>query len=43
MKRLLTISDRLEAVLIPVLIRKLLVARHLYREARLSGKQIISE
>ena len=37
MKSLFTISDWLEAVLIPVLIRKLSVARHLYREARLSG------
>ena len=35
MTSLFTISDWLEPVLIPVLIRKLPVARHLYREARL--------
>ena len=34
MKGLFTISDWLEAVMILVLIRKLSVARHLYREAR---------
>ena len=37
MRGLFTISDWLEAVRIPVLIRKLSVARHLYREARSCG------
>ena len=37
MRSLLTISDWLEPVLIPVLIRKLSVAHYLCREARLSG------
>ena len=42
MRSLFIISERLEPVLIPVLIRKLSVAHHLYREDRLFGKQIIS-
>ena len=37
MRGLFTISDWLEAVMIPVLIRKLSAAGHLYREARSCG------
>ena len=37
MRGLFTISDWLEAVMIPVLIQKLSVACHLYGEARSCG------
>ena len=37
MRGLFTISDWLEAAMIPVLIRKLSVAHHLHREARSCG------
>ena len=43
MRSFFVINHWLEPVLIVVLIRKLSVARHLYGEDRLSGKQIISE
>ena len=43
MRSFFVINHWLEPVLILVLIRKLSVARHLYGEDRLSGKQIISE
>ena len=41
MRSFFVINHWLEPVLILVLIRKLSIARHLYREDRLSGKQIV--